>query len=84
MFKCTLTGKISPLILSVTLQMDTLVLDKGFLCVLQIKHLLLMLFVNKVSTHIGGVLSGKVGTGRCVPDRAPFRPPRFINDPFCI
>ena len=27
-----------------------------------------------------GVLTGKVGTGRCGPDRVPFRPPRCTND----
>ena len=29
-----------------------------------------------------GVLSGNVGTWRCGPDRVPFRPLRFTNDPF--
>ena len=29
-----------------------------------------------------GLLSGKVDTGRCGSVRVPFRPPRFINDPF--
>ena len=32
----------------------------------------------------GGVVSGKVGTGMCGPDRAPFRPLRFTNGPFFI
>ena len=32
----------------------------------------------------GGVLSGKVGTGRCGLDRVPFQAPRFTNDPFFI
>ena len=31
-----------------------------------------------------GVLSGKVGTGMCGPDRVPFRPLRFTNGPFFI
>ena len=30
----------------------------------------------------GGVLSGKVGTGMCGPDRLLFRPLRFSNGPF--
>ena len=30
----------------------------------------------------GGVLSGKVGTGMCSPDRVPFRPLRFTNGSF--
>ena len=30
----------------------------------------------------GGVLSGKVGTGMCGPDRMPFRLPRFTNGLF--
>ena len=30
----------------------------------------------------GGVLSGKVGTGMCGPDRVLFRPFRFTNGPF--
>ena len=30
----------------------------------------------------GGVLSGKVGTGMCGPDRVLFRPLRFTNCPF--
>ena len=30
----------------------------------------------------GGVLSGKVGTGMCGPDRVLFRPLRFTNGPF--
>ena len=32
----------------------------------------------------GGVLSGKVGTGMCGPDRVLFRPLRFSNGPFFI
>ena len=32
----------------------------------------------------GGVLSGKVGTGMCGPDRVPFRPLRFTNGLFFI
>ena len=32
----------------------------------------------------GGVLSGKVGTGKNGPDRVPFRPPGFTNGPFFI
>ena len=32
----------------------------------------------------GGVLSGKVGTGMCGPDRVPFLPLRFTNGPFFI
>ena len=32
----------------------------------------------------GGVLSGKVGTGMCGPDRVLFRPLRFTNGPFFI
>ena len=32
----------------------------------------------------GGVLSGKVGTGMCDPDRVPFRSLRFTNRPFFI
>ena len=31
-----------------------------------------------------GVLSGKVGTGMCGPDRVLFRPLRFSNGPFFI
>ena len=31
-----------------------------------------------------GVLSGKVGKGRCGPDRVPFWRPRFTNDPFFL
>ena len=31
-----------------------------------------------------GVLSGKVGTGRCGSDRVPFRPPRFTMTPFYL
>ena len=30
----------------------------------------------------GGILSGKVGMGRCGQDRVHFRRPRFTNDPF--
>ena len=32
----------------------------------------------------GGVLSGKVGTGMCGPDRVLFRALRFCNGPFFI
>ena len=32
----------------------------------------------------GGVLSGKVGTGMCGPDRVLFRALRFTNGPFFI
>ena len=32
----------------------------------------------------GGVLSGKVGTRMCGPDRVLFRPLRFSNGPFFI
>ena len=32
----------------------------------------------------GGVLSGKVGTEMCGPDRVLFRPLRFSNGPFLI
>ena len=31
-----------------------------------------------------GVLTGKLGTGMCGPDRVPFRPLRFANGPFFI
>ena len=36
---------------------------------------------NFGSVFCPGVLSGKVGTGRYGPDRVPFWPPRFTNDP---
>ena len=32
----------------------------------------------------GGALSEKVGKGMCGPERVPFQPVRFINDPFFI
>ena len=30
----------------------------------------------------GGVISGKMGTGMHGPERVPFQPLRFTNDPF--
>ena len=35
-------------------------------------------------SYIGGVLSGKVGTGMCGPDRVLLRPLKFTNGPFFI
>ena len=32
--------------------------------------------------ELGGIYSGKVGTGMCGPDRVHFRPLRFTNGPF--
>ena len=40
--------------------------------------------LTKYRTGFGEVLSGKVGTGMCGPDRVPFRPLRFTNGPFFI
>ena len=40
--------------------------------------------VQKTQQGCAGVLSGKVSTGMCGPDRVPFRPLRFTNGPFFI
>ena len=46
----------------------------------------MVLFYPRVYGFVpgGGVLSGKVGTGMCGPDRVLFRTLRFCNGPFFI
>ena len=47
-------------------------------------NMLLYLVKNPFVVEARGVLSGKVGTGMCGPDRVLFRPLRFTNGPFFL
>ena len=49
-------------------------------------HKFVCFTLSKTLRHLpgGGVLSGKVGTGMCGPDRVLFRALRFIIGPFFI
>ena len=46
--------------------------------------MIIMIMIMIIMMIIWGVLSGKVGTGMCGPDRVLFRALRFCNSPFFI
>ena len=43
-----------------------------------------LILITLMHENPGGVLSGKVGTGMCGPDRVLLQPLRFTNGPFFI